>query len=568
MYVEMVLFCSLLILITLVSADRTLVQTTTGPIKGTYIDSFGVKYFAFQGIPYAEKPIGDLRFKPPIPKVPWSEELDASHPGRVCPQTAGAYKKEEMDEDCLFINVFVPASKEDRPLPVFFFIHGGEFKALTGNANNVYGPQLLLRHDIIIVTFNYRLGALGFLSLENEEASGNAGLKDMVLALQWFYDNADRFGGDRNRITIGGNSAGSVATQYLVLSPKPVGLFHQAIQISGSALGYRFLTRHPKEIAITLAEELGIQFTSPQELLEKLKEADAFDIVEAQENIGKHNKRNGFRPFAPFVPCIEPEHPDAFITKEPRTILEEGVPNNVPLLVGFNSDEGLKMYSPLINNRQLIDYLNEDFQLCIPSDIGYPKDSEESKQLSKSIQKFYFNDAEISDDTMQQLINLITDTMFAHGIDYAMKLHKSRPDSNKLFYYEFAFDGQLNMLKIGNKIDRPGTAHADELGYLFVSNTTKSRLCDLDARSHHMLDIMTEVMANFVKFGNPTPTINNIGIEWKEAGEERSHLYIDEQLLYKTGPPIPERLQFWDDAYQQFYEYAENGGEVEYSAIP
>ncbi|KAJ2949163.1 hypothetical protein O0L34_g6104 [Tuta absoluta] len=564
----MVLFYLLLISITSVSADKTLVQTNTGPIKGTYIDSFGVKYFAFQGIPYAEKPIGDLRFKPPVPKKPWSEELDASHPGRVCPQTEGAYKKDEMDEDCLFLNVFVPANKGDELLPVLFYIPGGEFKSLSGNANHVYGPQLLLRHDIIIVTFNYRLGALGFLSLETEEASGNAGLKDMLLALQWINDNVDQFGGNPNKITIGGNSAGSVATQYLVLSPKSVGLFQQAIQISGSALGYRFLTRHPKENAIALAEELGLQSTSSQELLEKLKGANAFDIVEAQENMGKHNHRNGFRPFAPFVPCIETEHPDAFITKEPRTILEQGIPNNVPILAGFNSDEGLKMYATVVKNRQLIDYLNEDFQLCIPSDIGYPKDSAELKQLSESIQQFYFSNAEISDDTIQKFIDLVTDTMFAHSIDYAMKIHKARPGSNTLYYYEFAFDGQLNFLKIGNNIERPGTAHADELGYLFVTNTTKSNLCDLDARSHRMLDIMTEVMTNFVKFGNPTPSISNIGIEWKEAGEERSHLYIDDQLIYKSGRPIPERLQFWEDAYQQFYEYAENGGKVEYSAVP
>ncbi|KAI5638905.1 carboxylesterase family domain-containing protein [Phthorimaea operculella] len=574
------------------SRDKTLIDTTTGPVKGTVENSYGVEYYAFQGIPYAEKP---MRFKPPVPKKPWKEPLQASFPGRVCPQSEGAYKKEEMDEDCLFLNVFVPANsvnkghrrrhsfvrrflgrllgrnrgnRRNEPLPVLVWIHGGEFKTRSGNGNDLYGPPFMIRHDIVFVTLNYRLGALGFLSLEDKEARGNNGLKDILLALKWINENIDRFGGDSSKITIAGNSAGSVATHFLLLSEKSKGLFHQAGLVSGSALGFRFLTMHPRVNGVALAKEMGTDSNSTSEILKKLTEADFYDIVKAQEAIGRNDRRKGFRPFAPFVPCIEAEHEDAVITKDPREIIQSGIPNNVPILAGFNSHEGLKMYPAVTKNRTLIDFLNEDFQRCIPTEIAYPKDSVESKDLAKSIKKFYFDGADISDDNLQQFVNLITDTMFAHSIDYWIKLHKENKNSKVLYDYVFGFDGKLNWFKVSNKLDKPGTSHGDELGYLFVTNATKPMLEDLDERSERMRDTMTEMISNFVKFGNPTPEDSDIETVWKESGKDRNHLYIDEELKNVEGRPIPERMQFWDEVYEKFYKYVKDGGKVEYSPVP
>lgn len=166
---------------------ETLVVTTSGPIQGRLVNDLGMSYYAFQGIPYAENPVGDLRFKvsvhknkcyvvctffyqlckltnfyvnkqPPVPKEPWSEILNTSESAPVCMQTEGDYEKDEMSENCLFLNIYVPANRREtsHPMPVLVYVHGGEFKSLSGNNDPVYGPQLLLKGDFIVITVNYR----------------------------------------------------------------------------------------------------------------------------------------------------------------------------------------------------------------------------------------------------------------------------------------------------------------------------------------------------------------------------------------------------------------------------
>jgi para-nitrobenzyl esterase len=212
------------------------VATDTGPVRGIATGTMQ----QFRGIPYAEAPIGDLRWRPPQELGRWTAVLDATAFGSHCPQVATPYGTPSTTEDCLFLNVFTPSkTNEGRPhlLPVMFWIHGG---GLVVGESDGYDPSALVAHDVVVVTINYRLGELGFLAhpaLAAESASGasgNYGLMDQQAALRWVQRNIRAFGGDPNNVTIFGESAGGLSVHSQLASPLAAGLFHKAIVESGS----------------------------------------------------------------------------------------------------------------------------------------------------------------------------------------------------------------------------------------------------------------------------------------------------------------------------------------------
>ncbi|GLG92613.1 Esterase SG1 [Gryllus bimaculatus] len=186
----------------------------------------GQPFLSFQGIPYAQPPVGHRRFKPPVPLESWTGIRDATKPGNQSLQYDPTSKKIVGDEDCLFLNVFTPrlptGRKEERLRAVLVWIHGGAFLLGSGD---LYGPEPLMEHDVVLVTINYRLGPLGFLGLGTAEAPGNAGLKDQTMALRWVKNNIHVFGGDPDNITIFGESAGGTSVHYQVLSPLSKGKY-------------------------------------------------------------------------------------------------------------------------------------------------------------------------------------------------------------------------------------------------------------------------------------------------------------------------------------------------------
>lgn len=170
----------------------------------------------------------------PQPVIPWSGIRKAIKHGPVCPQVDIFHNKFiPGEEDCLFLNVYSPDLTPKEPLPVMVLIHGGGYKTGSGNVNH-YGPDFLVQHGVIVVTLNYRLEALGFLCLDNEDVPGNAGLKDQVAVLRWVQKNIVNFVGDPNNVTVFGESAGSASIGYHLVSPMSKGLFKRAIFMSGT----------------------------------------------------------------------------------------------------------------------------------------------------------------------------------------------------------------------------------------------------------------------------------------------------------------------------------------------
>ncbi|KAJ4446944.1 hypothetical protein ANN_13646, partial [Periplaneta americana] len=248
----------------------------------------GREIFSFQGIPYAKPPVGELRFQPPQPPEPWTGVLKATKEGPDCiqrPFPARPNSPEIVgDEDCLYLNVYTPQLPADGEatelLPVMVWIHGGGLLGGSGSTD-LYGPQYLLDKEIVLVTINYRLGPLGFLSTGDEVCPGNNGFKDQVAALRWVRDNIAAFGGNPDSVTIFGESAGGVSVHYLVLSEASRGLFHRGISQSGTATCTWSLASQSihKESRQTLADKLDCPTEPSSELISCLRKVDADKIV-------------------------------------------------------------------------------------------------------------------------------------------------------------------------------------------------------------------------------------------------------------------------------------------------
>ena len=272
------------------SADIPSVQTKLGTITGvtkevTFLNN---KYQIdrYLGIPYAKPPMGDLRFQEPEPFGQFSETYNADEFGASCPQPTyitNMPAEKKIDEDCLFLNVYVPRQKSDDPSghAVMLFIHGGGFR--TGSGTHYNGSVLSVVGNVIVVTINYRLGLLGFLDLDNEMASGNFALFDQRLALKWVNENIGAFGGDKDRVTIFGQSAGSTSVGIQMMYPSNNGLFRGGITESGALGVTNMYFENNIEISKYFAKRLNCNVETIDLVFNCLRQAPFESIIKAIE---------------------------------------------------------------------------------------------------------------------------------------------------------------------------------------------------------------------------------------------------------------------------------------------
>jgi para-nitrobenzyl esterase len=300
------------------------VDTSHGTLRGEARE----QHFRFLGVPYAEPPVGDLRFRPPLPPSAWSGVRDALKFGCVAPQdplSVAPFKAAGPEsEDCLYLNVFTPAADNARR-PVMFWIHGGGFNHGAGSQPSYDGGPLAERGDVVVVTINYRLGALGYLYLGKHGgaewgAASNAGQLDQIAALRCVRDNIAAFGGDPTQVTIFGESAGSVAVCSLLAMPDARGLFCKGIAQSGTANRLPDI-ESARELSTRFLSALGVPDADP----EKLRAAPLAEILRAQRTLAG----------AVWPPVVDGRS----VPQRPIAALREGVARDIPLLVGTTRDE-------------------------------------------------------------------------------------------------------------------------------------------------------------------------------------------------------------------------------------
>ncbi|CAH1981749.1 unnamed protein product [Acanthoscelides obtectus] len=263
-------FLTIFALISLKEADNLrlgdgssgiLANTKYGTISGKVFSTPSAKeFYAFLDIPYASPPIGKLRFQKPLPPEPWKEVLNATENTKICWQLRLRSEKVENDprenEDCLYLNVYVPKDpSENEPLAVMVYIHGGMFSFNDGTFKS-YKPYNFVERDIIMVSFNFRQGPLGFLTTNDSVIPGNVGLWDQNIALKWVQQNIEAFGGDPKKVTLMGHSSGAVSVTFHMLSKQSAGLFSGAIAESGAGIHQPKLQSFPKYFAYKLAHAI------------------------------------------------------------------------------------------------------------------------------------------------------------------------------------------------------------------------------------------------------------------------------------------------------------------------
>ncbi len=316
--------------------NGAIVQTSQGPVAGSTAGPVHV----FRGIPYAKPPVGELRWRPPEEPRPWTAPLDASRFGPVAPQNASPLEmmlgadKAEQSEACLSLNVWTPGLDDGRR-PVLVWIHGGAFVTGTGSTPWYDGTRLAADDDVVVVTINYRLGALGFLELgelgdERYAASGNCGILDQVAALEWVGANASSFGGDPSQVTVFGESAGAMSVAALLAVPAARGLFSRAILQSGA--GAHVASRDKAErVTRDLLAEIGMTPGDAGNLVD----VPIDRLLAAQGRVVDRTW-----PDLAFTPVVD----GVSLPRPPHEALRGGSSADVEVLIGTNHDE-MRLFS-------------------------------------------------------------------------------------------------------------------------------------------------------------------------------------------------------------------------------
>ncbi|XP_008560044.1 esterase FE4 [Microplitis demolitor] len=549
--------------------DDPIVRTSFGPVLGKWMSShWGYRIAGFLGIPYAQPPLGSLRFERPQPwHQSWTKLRDATVDGPQCPQlnddgiVVG-------DEDCLHLNVFVPENASSEKLPVMVFVHGGSF--VTGSNNStLLAPSYLLDRKLILVTVNYRLGILGFLSSGNEASPGNYGIKDVLEALKWIQGNIENFGGDPSSVTLSGVSAGASIAHHLGLSQRTEGLFDKLITHSGVASAPWGIhpTHHAKTryTFVALAAQLGcgpvrkitdFDYAFGEWKANETITGDDKDIIKCLRRMSSERitQQLSFfqvwhkNSYCNFGPTVESDSEGAIVVRHPLSTIKQGKFRDIPWIVGVVSDEGLLKSMSLLTDEQLL----HEFKTKFGDVISLYLETEEivmntTKFATELINFYSLFDDNISDEEFTSNLTAMTgDGLMNYWIYEALNAQAPKMKSN-VFFYEFAYEGTYTSTYAYQYPQRYGIDHTDDLNYLFPINNVKFADLQLHntAKDETMINIMVEMWTNFVKDGIPSARLTP---DWEPYREDFRFMKIgmgrSPDISMKEGF-LPIRMKFW-----------------------
>jgi para-nitrobenzyl esterase len=484
--------------------EGPVVAVTGGRVQGRLLAAPGGA--VFKGIPFAQPPVGELRWREPAAVKPWTGVKDAGAYGAPCAQIAAGWNDKVAamgNEDCLYLNVWSPQWPARSRHAVMFWIHGGANmggSALGGaGIEPLFDGQELARRGVVVVTVNYRLGMFGFiahpeLSAESaHHASGNYGLLDLVAALHWVQENIAKFGGDPGNVTIFGQSAGAQDTGLLMSSPLAAGLFQRAIQQSGSVIIRGMGTPTLAEVeqnGVKLADKMNAPPTGAIRFLRALSTAD---VLKGSPPYGGGGMRGG--------PRTGPNVDGYFLTRAPGERLRSGQEARVPLIVGSNGREMVTFPAEPEALRKAIEAFYGPLAPAALKVYGIEGGSVETYAPYGTIA------AQVS-----------TDTMFRCSAVVTAEWHSAR---NPTWQYEFT-----------RGVEPEGARHSLELRYVF-GLTEEQKLAPIDSQ---LSDLMQRYWANFARSGDP----NGAGVPRWPAFKTPDAEYLE---FSEQGPLVKARLR-------------------------
>lgn len=491
-------------------AVSAVVQSESGALDGT--DEGGLT--VFRGVPYAAPPLGELRWREPMPVAKWSGVRKADTFAPACPQVGVSMPGEtapRTSEDCLYLNIWTPRVTSSARLPVMVWIHGGGY---TNGSSSLplYGGEGFGRRGLVFVSIAYRLGALGFLAhpdLTRESphhTSGNYGLMDQIAALEWIQRNIHAFGGDPSRVTVAGQSSGSMAVSILMASPRAKELFHGAIGQSGGLF-------EPWQIAphylLTNAERDGERYASS---------VGATSIADLRKLPLTHLL--GGRSHAVSHPVIEPY----VLPRTPYEAFASGQQNDVPLLIGFNADEARSLShvstTTATTFRAEIEHTFGSLPDALLAAYGFASDAE-AKQARLAFER---------------------DLRFGWDMWTWARL-QATTGSKPVFYYHFDHPPPF---PAGSPYEHWGASHFAELWYVF--DQLDQHDWAWSAADRRLAATMSSYWTNFVRSGNP----NGQGLPtWPAFAASCSRsLYLGDPIVVGLAPD-EDRLKVFDLVYSK-----------------
>ncbi len=486
------LFANLALPVSAFSNGET-VRVTGGVISG--VTAAGVR--SFKGIPFAAPPVGNLRWQAPQPVVGWQGVRKCEAFSAECPQppypTGSLYYQppQKQSEDCLYLNVWTTAKVSDKR-PVMVWIHGGALTRGSGSMP-IYDGTAFAKKGVVLVTLNYRLGALGYLahpelSAESpQHSSGNYGVLDQIAALQWVKKNIAAFGGDANRITIFGESAGSWSVNTLVASPLAKGLFHRAIGESGGAFSPMSYLKEDRN-KLSSAEKAGVAFAKAAgaNSLQEFRAVPAEKIIDVFHNDTEGKK---FRSQATVDGWALPD--------EIRHLFTKGRQNDVPVIVGSNADEATAFFAPAMIPKTM-----DAFRKVAATQYG---------EMAKEFEAVYSVKSEA--DIAAAYLGSLRDTIFTWQMRTWARMTATGRSKAYLYYFTHVPPNPNSKYL--------GAYHGGEIAYVFKNlNRENALLTETDSK---LAETMMAYWINFATSGNP----NGAGLPKWTAYEQQTEPYLD-----------------------------------------
>uniref|UniRef100_W5L4F7 Neuroligin 3a n=1 Tax=Astyanax mexicanus TaxID=7994 RepID=W5L4F7_ASTMX len=506
----------------------------------------------YLGVPYAAPPTGEKRFLPPEAPSSWSGIKNATHFAPVCPQNIHnavpeimmpiwftfnldivATYIQDQNEDCLYLNIYVPTEDvkriskecarkpnkkicrkggahtkkqgedladndgdEDEDIrdtgakPVMVYIHGGSY--MEGTGNMIDGSVLASYGNVIVITLNFRVGVLGFLSTGDQAAKGNYGLLDQIQALRWISENIGYFGGDSNRITVFGSGIGASCVSLLTLSHHSEGLFHRAIIQSGSALSSWAVNYQPVKYTRLLAEKVGCNVLDTMDMVHCLRKKNARELVEQDIQPARYH--------VAFGPVIDGD----VIPDDPEILMEQGEFLNYDIMLGVNQGEGLRFVENVVDSEDGVSGNDFDFSVSdfVDSLYGYP----EGKDTLRETIKFMYTDWADRDNPetrRKTLVALFTDHQWVEPSVVTADLHARY--GSPTYFYAFYHHCQSLM-----KPAWSDAAHGDEVPYVFgipMIGPTDLFPCNFSKNDIMLSAVVMTYWTNFAKTGDPNKPV-------------------------------------------------------------
>ncbi|KAH3811379.1 acetylcholinesterase-like isoform X1 [Dreissena polymorpha] len=525
-------------------------QTTKGKVQGLRMKVGTAEVDIYYGIPYAKPPLGNLRFRHPVPVDHWTGLLNATVRPNACfqptsdhvfPNFEGAQvwlPNTNVSEDCLYLNVYVPNTPNNGHSvygkDVMVWIFGGGFYAGSAVLDVYDGRYLAAENDIIIVTIQYRLGSLGFLAMYHPEAPGNAGLFDQVLALDWVQQDIHNFGGNPRSVTLFGESAGAVSVGMHMLSPLSLGKFHKVILQSGAPhAAWAILSdKEAKNRSRKLAKSLNCgnfsNFLEVPDIIECLRGVPALNIT--------YSDWEGITDFGvvrfPFVPIVD----GSFLTEAPEKSIKSKNFKKCPVLLGHNTNEAfywLLYYSNgnYFNKDSEPKFTQNEFDRQLDDLFSYhPFYPKELNSFGKEAIKFqYRNWLNPNDQAMNawQLDMAVGDFNFiCPTVDFALLTSEA---GSSVYYYVFEHRSSVHLWP-----NWMGVLHGDEINFVFGEPENISK-----GYTHEEVTFSRKIMrywTNFAKTGDPNRRPGHVSMdEWPLFNNvTREHLILRPELINRV----------------------------------